>query len=155
MGHDCYTVTYTPPVMRKCCTGIEAASIYKYTHDYLQPYPIRTWSADLSRLWPSFRALSSPGRSPCTPQPPGVGGSARSARWRPREALTLRFTMESPKIPALSVFWATVSRQCVCIRVVLLGASSPTFDAWRRSPTVAIAGDCARGCIWSIDGTPR
>ena len=97
----------------------------KYTYDDPQPYPLRSWWADLSRICLSFRAVSSPGRS----ETPSVRGSARSAPWRSREALTLRSTKESPKIPALylvSVLGHGLSTGCMHWRVVLSGTSSPT-----------------------------
>ena len=119
------------------CTGIPCTwyLVYKYTYNNPQPYPIHSWSADLSRLWPSSRAVCSPRHSSSTPEALGVGGSASSAPWRPREALMLRSTKESPKIPALSVFWAMVSRQSVYIRMVLSGTSSPTSNPLGGSPT--------------------
>ena len=66
---------------------------------------------------------------------PPVGGSARSALWCPREALASKSAKESSKIPALSVFWAMVARQGVCIRMVLSGTSSPISDPWGGSST--------------------
>ena len=69
---------------RHRCHIFSPSSNWQYTpavnvrvHDP-QPDPTRFWSAGLSRLRPSFRAVSSLGRAPSTLESPGVGGSARS-----------------------------------------------------------------------------